>query len=386
MRVLHWYPNFLGGGAVASAVYGLALSQSRLGAVVAIATASSSSPPLYGPLAHDSGITIIEWRPRGTVHLHGSVLRFLPPQTARHLRTFRPDVVHVHGELNADNLWVSHIFDGPVVLSPHGGFHPVVFSKGRRLTKYAYFRLARWLLYRNVHAFHALSPAEAEHLRVLLPDAFVYCVPQGSNLCVPHAAQILPRSQHHVRFVFVGRLDVFTKGLDLLLKAFAALARWDAKNRASLTLVGPEWRGSRQELEKLIKELGITDRVQFTGALPGEQVALALAHADIYVQLSRHDGFPLSLVEALLARKPSIVSQAVGTVSYPEIARLPHVRIVAPAVEEAALAMADFSRCVDELRLLAERFHADVREFFSWERIAKAQLCMYESVAANGVL
>jgi glycosyltransferase involved in cell wall biosynthesis len=132
-------------------------------------------------------------------------------------------------------------------------------------------------------------------------------------------------------------------------------------------------------------ELGIGDQITMTGAVPGRGVASILQQSDVYVQLSRHDGFPLSVSEALLAGKPAILSDAIGTTSYHEVALLPHVRILPPRIKEAADAIADFAQRLPELRRTADQYQRVIREFFSWVRIAGLQLDMYDQIRRGSV-
>lgn len=62
----------------------------------------------------------------------------------------------------------------------------------------------------------------------------------------------------------------------------------------------------RQQLEQLIVELGLTSKVELLGSV--DDVSAALAGWDIYVQPSLSEGFGLTVVEAMLAGKPVIVS------------------------------------------------------------------------------
>ena len=380
MRVLHWYPNFFAGGGVANAVLGLAVSQARLGAEVAVAAATPSGPPLYETMSGGGAVTLVEWRPRWTVRAQGCLLRGVPHDAARRLQAAAPDVVHIHGEFNPDNFWVPRLFTCPVIVSPHGTFHPEVIRKSRRAAKRVYLAAARRMLYRRVGAFHALSAFEAEYVRRLVPGGRVYCAPQGPNvLAAAVATGERPRPwDGAVRLAFVGRLDIYTKGLDLLLEAFADAGRRVPGAGLELMLVGPEWRGSLTWLQRRAQVLGVAPRVRFAGALTASQVAAALREADVYIQLSRHEGFPLSVSEALLVGKPAILSAAVGPVAYAEIAALPHVRVVPPSAQEAADAVVEFVRRLPELQQAAERSLPEVREFFSWERAARLHLEAYD--------
>lgn len=384
MRILHWYSNCLSGGGVANAVLGLAESQVRLGTEVVVAAAKPSGPPLYGPLEIGGDVTVVAWQPLWTCEVGGIVLRGVPRDAIRRLRAFGPDLVHVHGAFNPENLWVPFLTGRPIVFSPHGGFHPDVFANRRRIAKHLYFNIEKRLLHSRARAFHALSTAEAADIGRLLPGRRVYCVPHAANMStdLSRMNEVRPRSDNRVRYVFVGRLDVFTKGLDILLDAFADAVRCLRGRDVTLTLVGPDWRGSLAWLRRRTEELGIARRVVLTGAASSREVASILNQSDIYVQLSRHDGFPSSVSEAFLAGKLVILSQAVGHASYAEVACLPHVRVVPARAREASEAMLDFAHRIGEFGEMAEQYRAQVAGFFSWERIAGLHLETYEKILA----
>lgn len=82
------------------------------------------------------------------------------------------------------------------------------------------------------------------------------------------------------KIVFLGRL-VSDKGADMLIKAFAALksSHW----RLSVIGDGPE----RAALQRLAAELGIAERVDFSGALNGMALVRALNEHEVMVVPSR---------------------------------------------------------------------------------------------------
>jgi glycosyltransferase involved in cell wall biosynthesis len=381
MRILHWYPDFLHGGGVANAVLGLAAAQARQGSHVVVAAAAPSQRPIYEPIDSVTGAEVLAWHPTRILQFGGQRVRLASRRDLAKLVALEPDVVHVHGEFNLDNLRVSRLFRCPVVISPHGACHPVVLAKSRRAAKRVYLAAESLLLRGHVRAFHALSPAEAEDLAAVFPGAARYCVPQGPSVLVPETltgrATVETARGQRVRFLFVGRLDVYTKGLDILLEAFEMAACRPGATGMHLILAGPDWKGGRIWLEHRATELGIRDRVDFTGPLTGSQVAAALAGADIYVQLSRHEGFSLSVTEALLAGKPAVLSSDIGLVSYPEVASLAQVRIVRPCREIAATAMTEAAENLPQLARAACASHDILRNFFSWERVAQLHIQQY---------
>lgn len=384
LRVVHWYPNFLGGGAVAAAVAGLAEAQAEAGADPLIVAAEARARPLYGSFGR-AGELVVPWRPAWTAARGGFLLRGIDRATRARLRSLRPDVVHVHAEFNPDNLWAPRLYSSsPTILSPHGAFDPVVLAKGRRRAKRAYVAAARPLLYRRVQAVHAVSPHEAEHARKLVPGARVYCVPHGPSplFAEPAPARADGDPDAPVGVITIGRLDVYTKGLDLLLTAFAS-ASVASSRLGTLVLVGPDWNDGRAELERRTRELGLDDRVRFPGRVDGNEVGEFLATADVYVQSSRHEGFSLAVAEALLAGKPVIMTREVGAGSFDEIASLPHVRLVNARADDLGRALVEFAGDLPRLREAAEAARPAVAAFLSWPRIARVHLDAYAEALAS---
>jgi glycosyltransferase involved in cell wall biosynthesis len=385
IRVVHWYPNFLAGGGVANSVLALAGAQAAAGADTWIASLAHDDP-IYGPLRPADGVRIATWGSGRTLRWGGLRLHAVGRGPAHALRGLAPDVVHVHAEFNPDNWWVPRLWTCPLVLSPHGAFHATVLQRGAR-TKSLYLTVARRALYRKVGRFHVLSPAEQADVAAALPTVRTYCVPQGPSPAVQEALGHIDETANGwsgpVRLMFLGRIDVQVKGLDVLVEAFARAVRGRAPAMpATLTLVGPDWRNGVAPLRQLARRFGVEELVEIRDRVAADEVAGLLQSCDVYVQLSRNESSPLSLNDALALGKPAIVSDRVGTVSCEEIARLPHVKVVAPSVAEATQAIGEALDDLDGLRRAAREVHTELRDFLSWERAARRHLEVYASLAA----
>jgi glycosyltransferase involved in cell wall biosynthesis len=103
--------------------------------------------------------------------------------------------------------------------------------------------------------------------------------------------------------LFVGRLAP-EKELQSLLAAFASLA--SASPNAMLTLVGDG--PDRQTLTELARNLQIDFRVRFVGRQTVAEVQGWLQASDVFALVSSLEGLPCSLVEAMSAGLPSVVS------------------------------------------------------------------------------
>ena len=153
----------------------------------------------------------------------------------------------------------------------------------------------------------------------------------------------------------VGRVE-HQKGFDVLLRALVDVAD------ASLCVIGG---GSEQaRLELLARELGVADRVAWTGW--SDDARHAFTAFDVFALPSRFEGFPLALLEALLARS-AVVATDVGSVA--EAIRDGETGLLVPPENPAALAAA-LRRVLgddalrrrlgeDGRRLVLERYTAD---------------------------
>ena len=104
--------------------------------------------------------------------------------------------------------------------------------------------------------------------------------------------------------VSVARLDEIQKDHRTLLRAYARLVETHEGGalREDLVIVGDG--GFRAELEALAVELGIGERVHFTGYRNNPHAVVARASA--LVLSSRYEGMPMVLLEALALGKPVI--------------------------------------------------------------------------------
>lgn len=111
-----------------------------------------------------------------------------------------------------------------------------------------------------------------------------------------------------MRMVFIGRLSVFYKGLDLLIEACNCIKSFMRKNDISLEIYGPDFEGGKAKIIALIKEYEITDIVKVSDGVFGETKDLILKLTDIFIQPSRSEGQPMGILEAMQYKLPLIIT------------------------------------------------------------------------------
>jgi glycosyltransferase involved in cell wall biosynthesis len=104
--------------------------------------------------------------------------------------------------------------------------------------------------------------------------------------------------------LMVGRLSG-VKGIDIALRALSLLPD---EHPWQLNLVGDG--GLRPELEALAASLGVADHVTFHGFR--RDVYALMAHSDLLVMSSHHEGLPYTLLEAMSLGLPTLASDVGG--------------------------------------------------------------------------
>jgi glycosyltransferase involved in cell wall biosynthesis len=135
----------------------------------------------------------------------------------------------------------------------------------------------------------------------------------------------------------------------------------------------------RATLEKLRTDLGLEKSVVFWGERfnPGDY----LSNADVFVLSSQSEGLPMSLLEAMSAGLPAIVTDVGGMA---EVARRFDLGPVVPCGNVEALAQAMLSCGADPAALQTRKRRAEAayREHFTLEAMAESYLRLYQDAYA----
>ena len=109
---------------------------------------------------------------------------------------------------------------------------------------------------------------------------------------------------------YIGRLDIFQKGIDLQLEAYRLFKK---DQKLKYIFIGNYNDRQLRDLEEILieKKLELGSDIELTGLIPEDQKNQILSNSYVYMQLSRFEGFGLSIVEALSFGKPVIISENV---------------------------------------------------------------------------
>ena len=310
MIVLHAAPicwDEIGGLAVS--IPSLAAAQNRLDGVSAAVWTTVPSccaaPPLNVPMfsyrrSQASGDTSVP-----------CPIALPSPFNRPDLVVFHSTYIPVHAEIAADLRRLGI----PYLICPRGGM--THYAQRYRWWKK---RLGNLLFFRKMvadaEAIQCLTAGEAEATGDWRRPMFV----AGNGVDLPEDGGSQRETRNGItrrrgrRFVFIGRLHMEIKGLDLLVDACGLAAQVLRHEGASVEFYGPGRSGrsadrqSHRLLAARIAARGVGDIVHLHEAVTGRAKADVLRTTDVFLHTSRTEGHPTAVLEALAHGVPCLLT------------------------------------------------------------------------------
>ena len=106
--------------------------------------------------------------------------------------------------------------------------------------------------------------------------------------------------------VYIGRYDIQTKGLDLIVNICKNNKDWFIKNNVKVKLYGRDSYNGKACLEEQIK--GYEDVITINGEVYNNEKLEILKNSYAFIQVSRHEAQPMGIMDALSIGLPCIVT------------------------------------------------------------------------------
>ena len=217
------------------------------------------------------------------------------------------DINHIHG------IWmypqyiaskISYKEKIPYIVTPHGMLEPWLWKQGSSKKK-LYFNLMIKKYFSNANILHAITPDERDNLYTLFGHKNIEVIPNSISYKEIDSYNI--QRQDKEKFIlFVGRLHP-KKGIDLLIKAVSKLKDKDIR----LKIAGP-MNEYKNELDILIKNLNIQNRVEFLGMVTGKEKFQLFKDAWVFVAPSFSEVVGMVNLEAGILGTPVITTYQTG--------------------------------------------------------------------------
>ena len=295
----------------------------------------------------------------------------------------RFDVIHDNQTLGYGMLLMKS-FDVPIVATIH---HPITvdlatslaqsdtFRRGIRWTMFYSFLTMQGIVSRRMARVVTVSQSSAEDTAraFKLRKDRVRVVYNGIDTDIFRRLDGVEKEPNSL--VVVGKVEDKTKGIPYLLEA-VKLLKGDVN--VKLYVVGKQ-EASEGYGTNLAQQLGISDRVTFTGYVGTDELVRLYSSAEIGVTASVYEGFGLPAAEAMSCGTPVIVTRA-GAL--PEIVGDGAAGILVPPTDPRSLAAAIKHLLADKplRQKMGQAARKRIEDFFSWQAAARKTVEVYREL------
>ncbi len=285
-------------------------------------------------------------------------------------------VFHLHGGFIPEFFVAAELLTKAGIeflFTPHGAYNSKALQKNKWL-KRLYLSVVESSIINRAKAIHCIGQSEVDSFKILNYNTDSVLIPNGqqiSNFTTRHLY-----TNGSLIMGFCGRIDIETKGLDLLMKGFS---RYKKKHHGTgrLSIIGDG--KDLTELMKLATDLGVENFVHFHGAQFGLDKHNLLCEMDAFYHPSRNEGLPGAVLEAASLGIPCVVSKASNMADY-----IGDYEAGIPLIENNEETICQSMLKIEQLHenqtihTLGSNAIEMVFEQFDWNKISEALIQVYE--------
>ncbi len=284
----------------------------------------------------------------------------------------KADVILVHAHYQFAN-WIgaywARKYRKPYLIFAHSSLHRDAIKQNRRWEKMLYLSSIERRNLRD--ADYIVFNAEEELEQSLFSDKGLV-IPSGINsdefmeLPAEETFRVMYGLEEKFLVLFLGRLDIQQKGLDVLIQALARVV--NVVPEMHVVMAGPDESDAMSLLSRMAEKYGVSRNITFTGLISGSEKKAALQDADVFILPSRSEGLSIALLEAMYMKLPVVTTNRVGL--WRAIRREKLGWVVSLDEAELANALLQAARS-DDLQEIGERAHRFVWQYHTWDAIAE---------------
>jgi len=312
MRVCHFYKHFLAPGGMPRETYLLARAMANLGIEVFVYCLTPRKEETGNEVK--DGICIRKfYLPAFLYHRKSNF--FVPKELTITLsqNLDKIDIVILTGSYIPEHYYLSRLLlrkGIPYIVSIGAAFNPNLFCGLKGIKKRIWNYFFERKVIEDACGVRIYSDIQRNHLaRLGFIDVNCFIVKEGIDWeLIPDDLKGISNSvsKEPPVFGFLGRFDIYNKGLDILIKGFSLY-----KSRGGsgiLEIVGIGSKSQYMQIYRLIKSLNLENSIRIYGPIYGLEKFRFLKNISLLCLPSRHEGIPRVIREALAVGCPVMVT------------------------------------------------------------------------------
>lgn len=276
---------------------------------------------------------------------------------------YRPQYLKIYKKLCKKNI--------PYIIVPH-----CELTKGAQKKKWIKKKIANLLLFskfiKNAKAIQCLSEVE---LNDTAYGKKKFIATNGMDVANEKKEKF---SQSDLKFLYIGRIETYQKGLDLLVEAISLIKDFVKRENCKFYIHGPQYPSRCGQINELIEKYSLEDVIKVCGSISGSAKSLEILNSDIFIQTSRFEGMPMGILEAMSYGLPCIVTKGTTLARYviENDAGWACDTNAEEISETIKLAISEKAKLSNK----SDNAYKAVKKDFNWKTVAENTIAQYKSL------
>lgn len=289
------------------------------------------------------------------------------------IKQVKPDLVIFHGSYHPKYVLLSWLLKSrkiPFAIEPHGGDS----IENRKKSKWKK-RIASYLLfnrfYKSASAIIFLNEDEQRNNVCKRYNPRQFIIPNGISYV--HCRKKDIKHDEKIRFLYLGRIDYYHKGIDVLIDALRLMKGTEAARHIQVDFYGTA------ETDRLKSEIeSMKEFVRYCGTAFGDEKYDVMSKHDIFLLTSRSEGMPMGILEALSCGLPCIVTDGTNMSTFIRNKRAGwcadfNAQSIADSIEKSISVYREDAEALQENSIKSV-------ENLEWSKIAQLSLITYKEI------
>lgn len=189
------------------------------------------------------------------------------------------------------------------------------------------------------------------------------------------------KTRNEYKVIYIGRYDIYHKGLDVLLEAINIGKEYFEANNIHFYLYGSDFENNLALLQKKKDDLGLQKVLSIGQAVFGDEKEKKLLDADVFIQTSRLEGHPTGVIEAISYGIPVITTP--GTNLYDDVKKYNIGFVAELNSNDICSAIIKSYKSKKEFEKISQNAINYANKNFDWNSISKKIVKQYSLYIGN---
>ncbi|WCG37236.1 glycosyltransferase [Aerococcus urinaeequi] len=262
--------------------------------------------------------------------------------------------------------------DIPYILVPHGAMTYGMLSHKKWKKKIGNILFFNKVV-RKASAIQFLSKEEKERTKEY--SKYTFIVENGMDISSFTKENF---NSTGLKFTSISRLEWNVKGLDRQLELVNSNQSIMRTNKCKMLICGPDENNTVSKMKQFIKEKNLEDIVTISGPIYDDKKKDILLDTDVFVLLSRAEGQPMGVLEALSMGIPCLVSP--GSNLAEDTQKYNFGWETDDSIEDMSDKLLEIIDQPEQLKVKSKNARNFINTEHSWEKITKDSLNYYKII------